>query len=68
MLDEWIIGEWYLSVKCKECQSEFAFQRKTDPFDPKWAISKDEFVLVCPDCRKASPYEVKDILTVQARG
>jgi hypothetical protein len=67
MLDEWIIGEWYLSVKCKECGTEFPFQRDKEAFDPKWA-SKDEFVLVCPDCRKSSSYEVNDILTVQARG
>jgi predicted nucleic-acid-binding Zn-ribbon protein len=68
MLKEWIIGEWYLAVRCKNCDTEFAFQKDSEEFDPGWVISKTEFVLTCPECRVSEAYGAGDVLTVQAKG
>ena len=61
MLDEWIIGEWYLAVRCRNCGIQFAFQRDDETPESAYFTNSNEIVLTCLACCYPLPYTGEQI-------
>ncbi len=67
MLLEWIIGDWYLAVRCRNCGIEFPFQRDDETPESTYFTDSNQIALTCPDCYYPLPYAAEEIKRVQAQ-
>ena len=67
MLEEWIEGEWYLAVTCRNCGWQFAFEREDQSDDTAYFTDSGEIVLTCPECYFPLAYSGYEVVRVQAR-
>jgi hypothetical protein len=58
---EWVVGEWYMAVKCHHCGWQFGFAR-ADAELPKCPIE-----ITCIECERTDYYCPKEFVEVQGR-
>jgi hypothetical protein len=66
-LTTWIVGEWYLTVRCRSCGVEFAFLREADTDETAYLTDSNKIVLTCPDCHIPLAYSGEEIKRIQAQ-
>jgi nitrate/TMAO reductase-like tetraheme cytochrome c subunit len=64
---EWIQGEWYLAVRCRSCDVQFAFLRDGETNDTAYFTDLNTIVLTCPDCYIPNAYCGEQVERFQAR-
>ncbi len=67
MFFEWIIGDWYLAVRCRNCGALFPFQRDGETPESAYFTDSNQIVLTCPDCSYPLAYTAEEIERVQAK-
>ena len=57
---EWIVGQWYLAVRCHICGWQFAFAPAID------RVPENPIELTCIDCKRPAHYSPDEIVRIQA--
>jgi predicted nucleic-acid-binding Zn-ribbon protein len=64
---DWVLGDWYLAVRCRACGTEFPFSREDHVSQGFYFTDSNQIVLTCMECKYALPYTAEQIIRVRAQ-